>query len=97
MLFFLSSKNLGACGDAGLVATKRCPAGGTPKLLCTNLMERRYCHETVGGNFRMDALQAAVLRAKLQDLEAWTPTKRDFFRSLRVDCRANPMPGRRWR
>jgi len=71
-LSFYPTKNLGAAGDAGALVTR-------DEKLAQRLYQTRqhgetsrYHHEFVGGNFRMDALQAAVLNVKLRYLERWT-------------------------
>ncbi len=73
---FFPTKNLGGFGDAGMVTTRSMELYEKMKVLRVHGMEPKYYHKMVGGNFRIDALQSAVILAKLPHLEGWVDDRR---------------------
>ncbi len=89
---FFPTKNLGGAGDGGMVTCKDAAFAEKLRNIRNHGMTRMYHHETVGGNFRLDALQAAVLHAKLPFLEGWNEARKhnaDLYREGFSDLAAS--------
>lgn len=72
---FFPSKNLGGAGDGGMIVSNDEAKAQKLKIMRNHGMHKRYHHKFIGGNFRLDALQAAVARIKLRHLDEWSAAR----------------------
>jgi dTDP-4-amino-4,6-dideoxygalactose transaminase len=94
---FYPGKNLGAAGDAGAVLTDDVELAERVRVLAAHGSDRKYVHDVIGMNSRLDALQAVVLSAKLRRLSQWNAARRaaaDRYDEMLADVRGVTIPAR---
>lgn len=92
---FYPTKNLGACGEGGAFVSRRPEIFAAAKQIRVHGMVQRYHHAIVGGNFRMDGFQGALLNIKLPHLAAWTERRRaialSYLRGIHLEGARLPL------
>jgi dTDP-4-amino-4,6-dideoxygalactose transaminase len=90
-LSFYPTKNLGGCGDGGMVLTSRDNVARSIRRLRDHGSPRKYEHVELGYSSRLDELQAALLRVKLRHLAAWNETRRSIAARYRELLQGTPL------
>ena len=81
---FFPAKNLGGCGDGGMVVTNNQEVSDRLRMLRAHGSNKKYSHKIYGRNSRLDELQAAILRVKLKYIVQWNNARRDIAASYKV-------------
>ncbi len=92
---FFPSKNLGCAGDGGIVTTDDAAVAAKARKLATHGTSRKYHHDAIGVNSRLDALQAGILSVKLPHLDRWNAERREgaaHYASLLVGAPGLELP-----